>query len=548
MPFKEIYTFATKESDMRNILYTIILAAAICACNNSPQKGRILDMAESTVAEHPDSVQAILETLYPYSNLTQQQKARCGILLATAKLKQSKAFASDSLLDSSISYFQSKNDSTELLMAYQLKAYQSMWRGQQDSMSYYLQQSINMTDEKNKNQLFSLYMKLADIYCEPSSNKDYHKAISFANEALTHATTNKQKAYALHQIGACYGFINENDSTLAYIAKAIDLSTQNKGESNYTTYVLNYANTPGVNYEKARKYLSELPENSLGRLITLGFLNLNNRHIEIAKHLCKTADSLYGSTPDRYSINTYNSLRILDACIKYASNKEISASEGISRNDSISHVISRNEALNREIAESNLILQKHIHESQLRAQRRIVIILSVVFVGIILFFIYDRHSKKRYIRLRKELDRSRISQIELQSVSSENGQNSELSEIWKRRAAICKDNFARNGWMKKLQQIEGGDRDSNGSFLPPAERNKLREQLFEEFTDVIIDIKAASNGVNLDDLSLCLFCLLKVNNTTISICMGTSENAIRTRKSRLKEKLDPQMYQFIFGK
>ena len=28
MPFKEIYTFATKESDMRNILYTIILAAS----------------------------------------------------------------------------------------------------------------------------------------------------------------------------------------------------------------------------------------------------------------------------------------------------------------------------------------------------------------------------------------------------------------------------------------------------------------------------------------------------------------------------------------
>lgn len=68
------------------------------------------------------------------------------------------------------------------------------------------------------------------------------------------------------------------------------------------------------------------------------------------------------------------------------------------------------------------------------------------------------------------------------------------------------------------------------------------------FRDMIIDIKAAGNGVNLDDLTLCLFCLLKINNTTISKCMGASENAIRTRKSRLKEKLDPQMYQFIFGR
>ena len=120
--------------------------------------------------------------------------------------------------------------------------------------------------------------------------------------------------------------------------------------------------------------------------------------------------------------------------------------------------------------------------------------------------------------------------------------------IWKKRADICKNNFVRTGWMKKLQMLEGNEKQSDNPFLPPAERNKLRKVLFEEFTDVVIDIKAASSGVNLDDLSLCLFYLLKVNNATISMCMGVSENALRTRKSRLKEKLDSCMYQFIFGK
>lgn len=80
---------------MRNILYIIILAVALCACNNSTQKERILDTAESMAVEHPDSAQTILETLYPYSKLTQQQRARCGILLAIVKLQQNKAFASD---------------------------------------------------------------------------------------------------------------------------------------------------------------------------------------------------------------------------------------------------------------------------------------------------------------------------------------------------------------------------------------------------------------------------------------------------------------------
>lgn len=533
---------------MRNILYTVILMVSLCACNNSSQKDRILNIAESIIVEHPDSAQAVLETLYPYSKLTHQQRARCGVLLATAKLRQNKAFASDSLLNYSISYFKQNNDSTELFKAYQLKAYQAMWRIQQDSMFYYLQQSINTVGKGNKTQLYALNMKLADIYSEPYAEKDYNKAIGYTKTALTYAETDQQKAYALHQIGVLYSLIKENDSALVYIARAIDFSQQNKGESNYIQYVLNYANTPNVNYEEAKRYLSELPENSLGRLITLGFLNLNNRHIDMAEYFCNKADSLFNSAPDKYSINTYNNLRILHACVEYALNEKVSVDEGVTRNDSISQVISRKEALTSEISNNNLLLQKYIHESQLRTQRKIVIILSIIFFGIILFFLYDRNNKKRYIKLRKELDQIRVNQIELQSTDSENDPNTELTKIWKKRVDICRDSFVRNGWMKKLQLLEGNDKHSNDSFLPPAERNKLRKKLFEEFTDVIIDIKTAGNGVNLDDLSLCLLCLLKVNNTTISKCMGASENAIRTRKSRLKEKLDPLMYQFIFGK
>ncbi|MDO4161067.1 MAG: tetratricopeptide repeat protein [Prevotellaceae bacterium] len=533
---------------MKNILYIIILTVSItCGCSTS-EKDRILDKAESAINEHPDSAQAMLETLYPYSNLTQAQKARCGVLLASAKLRQNKSFSSDSLLDNSIAYFCQNNDSVEMFRAYQLKAYQSMWRGQQDSMVYYLQQSISMIDEKNKPQLYSLNMKLADIYCEPSSVKDYNKAISYLQKTFSYASTDEQKAYSLHQIGACYGFIGNNDSALAYIARAISLSLQNKEQSNYITYVLNYANTPDVDYGKAERYLKELPESSLGKLITLGYLNLNNRHISAARYYCNKADSLYRSNPGKYSINTYNSLRIINACVDYAMDKEVSASDGVSTNDSISQVISRNESLKIEIADNNLLLQKHIHESEIKTQQRIVFIVSIVFVGLILFFLYDRHNKKRYINLRKELDQSRIYQIELQAKASEEDKNIDLVDIWKKRTDICKDNFIRSGWMKKLQLLEGDGISHNGSFLPPTERNRFRKILFEEFTDLIIDIKASGSGVNMDDLCLCLFSFLKVNNTTISMCMGVSENAIRTRKSRLKEKLEPQMYQFIFGK
>lgn len=129
----------------------------MCACNSTSNKDRILDMAESVAIDRPDSAQCLLETLYPYSSLNERQKARCGVLLASVKLQQNKSFASDRLLDESMAYYRQHNDSVELFRAYQLKAYQSMWRGQQDSMSYYLLQSIQLIGEKNKAQLYSLY-------------------------------------------------------------------------------------------------------------------------------------------------------------------------------------------------------------------------------------------------------------------------------------------------------------------------------------------------------------------------------------------------------
>ena len=51
---------------MRNILYIIILAVALCACNNSTQIDGILDTAELMAVKHPDSALTILETLYPF--------------------------------------------------------------------------------------------------------------------------------------------------------------------------------------------------------------------------------------------------------------------------------------------------------------------------------------------------------------------------------------------------------------------------------------------------------------------------------------------------
>lgn len=536
---------------MKKLLFAAALAVTLCACGNTSKNDNILKKAEALLDNRPDSAQMILETLYPYSRLNDGQKARCGVLLAEARLGQDKSFASDSLLDNSMAYYENSGDTSSLLLSYRLAVHRAKWRGQQDSMSYYLERAVRFAVHGSKEQLYELYIDFAGMYSEPYAGKDYSKAIIYARKALECAATDEQKAYAFNHVGVCFSFMGMSDSASHYMEKAIGFSLKDSERRNYTGYALNYANIPGVDFKKAKEYLSAVPDtNSFGRLLTLGYLYLNNGQIDMAKRCCDRAAAV--SVTRRYSINTYNSLRTLNACVKYAMSEEVSPGGNIvSMNDSVMQITSMNKARNEEMAEGNLLQQKYINDLKARNRLYAALAISGVFLCVIVFFLYELRSKNRYIRLRKELDGSRINQIRAYEESSglgNGGGNAGIVEFWRQRVGMCKENFARTGWMRKLQSLEAQGLSAKSTFLPPLERERLRNALFEEFTDFVIDVKSAGEGVNLDDISLCLFNVLKVNNATISMCMGVSENAIRTRKSRLKEKLNPDMYQFVFGK
>lgn len=535
-----------KKLRLFRLLILTVLAVIAAGCGRHGAVWSEIDLAESLMDEHPDSAQKILEQLYPYTQLSDEDRARCGVLLATARLRQNESVASDELLDESIKFYKHTKDSVELFKTYQLKSYQTSWRSQQDSAAYYLNKALALAliASDNAELLYSMNMKLSDLYSAPASVKDYAKAIAYAQKSLDYAIRDEQRAYACNQIGACYGFMNENDSASKYLERAVVLTP--KDQPSYITYVLNYTNTPDVDFPKAERLLRSISSNSLGAVITLGYLNLNNRNIDGAKLYAWQADSIYLSNPERYSINTYNSLRALKSCVAFGAGKPISVTEGVSRNDSISMAGLMNEARRQEITNNNLLLQNYSQRQQLKSQRIIGAIIAAGLFAVIVFFLYDRRNKKRYIELRKELDRSRIEQIDLQS-SDAGPAEDELIRLWRKRADLCRDNFASTGWLKKIQALESAQ-TAQPEYLPQTDRTKLRRALFEEYTDVIVDIKASGDGINLDDISLCLLSLLKLGNRTISQCMGVSENAIRTRKSRLKDKLSQEMYMFVFDK
>ena len=325
---------------------------------------------------------------------------------------------------------------------------------------------------------------------------------------------------------------------------AVDYANADKSSSDYTQYVLNYANTPGIDFGIAQSLLISLPDTaSLGRLITLGTLCLNNCRVDEALRYAKEANAKFVNHPQRYSVNTFNNLNILNACLDVKQGKAILASYGVLRNDSINERMALNDALKKEMTEENVLLQKHVYEVKAHQQRLWFMVVLGCSIVVMLFFLYDRRRKQKYIRLRRELDQIRVAQLEREYSATPTSKG----EVLEKTFGICRERFLLTGWLQKLNEMEGTQKTGEEKYLPMTTRAKLRSAVFENFTDFIIDLKNDSPEVNIDDILFAILTKLNVPRTVISGCMGVSDSAIRTRKSRLTTKLSNPARLFIFG-
>ena len=71
--------------------------------------------------------------------------------------------------------------------------------------------------------------------------------------------------------------------------------------------------------------------------------------------------------------------------------------------------------------------------------------------------------------------------------------------------------------------------------------------LIDSFADVMIDFRTQCPALTTSDLHLVILTLLGCSIRTVSLCTAISENALRSRKTRMKAKMTEELYQFVFG-
>lgn len=227
-----------------------------------------------------------------------------------------------------------------------------------------------------------------------------------------------------------------------------------------------------------------------------------------------------------FSINTGNNLFALKMCLDHSQGRHVIAGENVTANDSINKVVEMQRMLNAELDHSRAKLQQHLVEERISRQRSVILLILMIFIGMAMFFLYDRNVKRKYINLRKQLDRSRVNQIISESQTDE---ATDIAKIRAGRFNLCLQGFSGTEWMKRLQVLDGQEASE---YLPSESRNKLSDSLMEYFTDIIIDLKANGTGLTVDDIILCLLTLLGLKNLTISRCIAASEGAVSDKEGR----------------
>lgn len=446
-------------------------------------------------------------------------------------------------IDDAAAHYSQESDTIHLLEMYQLTSIKMLWKGQQDSAAVYLHKAADLSTSRTSPSTCDVYLDLAELYSHPLLKKDYKKAIEYSHRAYRADSLGENRSRLLHDIGIYYAFMNENDSALAYIDKAIEYTPANSPY--YPTFALNYSNLSTADFHKSIKYLDRIEGAHLGKLITKGFLYLNHGQTDSAYTYLERAKERYDSAPENYSINTYNSLRMLSNCVSYALTGKVYPGDGTEINDSISARIALDRKIETEIAENNASLEIELLASETRAQRAWIIVLVVILVAAVVSGLIFWRGKSKYIRLHKEYDLLRQKQILIEA--DENAyEKSGSFEIIVKRAEISVSRFRETGIFDLIQRGEIAYNDSE-TYLLVKDRAKVRQTLLDCFADFIVDIKMDAGKLSMDDILTSLLSVMHVSNTAIAACLGVSVGAVRSRKTRLKDKLSDEMTKFIFG-
>lgn len=407
-----------------------------------------------------------------------------------------------------------------------LEAAQSLFRygkkmqeeGKADSAVIYYRKSLSILEHSNQYELIaSIYNQLGELLW---LHNYYDRAISVYEEALKATEQMPDKTLtskSLRGIGKCYILKNQFDSALHQIEKAYQLipfiKERNEKACIYNNLSVIYSEQGEV--EKAMEW--NIKSMKYAEDSVLKFRNYASH-----SDLCYKTGEYDSARQYAYLGLQSKDIYIRASCIEtlylvaiHTNDPDslIYQQKALLLSDSIKN---GNKAVEIGDAELKLKQQQIIEAMNQQPNHWLYWLLgSILFINAILFiYFYFRHKSKE----KAEIPVISQPQEESQQVLIKKG------ELY---AELFTESLAYQNTTHQL---------SNKKHLTYNEQTALMEAISNIFSPFIDDLMEYCSLTKEESLLCCLF-LLKLTNQQCAACKNVSENAIRTQKSRIKNKM-----------
>ena len=527
---------------------SILMSVSLSSCSSSV-KSPLLLSADSLMEIYPDSALSILESISSPQKLPRADRALYALLLTQARHKNYIALGDDSLIKTAVEYYGDKKKSVRAAKAhYYLGATYWDMKCISFAVEEYLAAIRLMPVEDEF--LAMIYDNLAECYEE---DRLYNVAIENYRAAYHILKGKNEQIYPMRGIARVFLLQNEKDSALYYYQQALDCALVDQDSSliGALYHDLAMVYNEKKDYVQADKFVSKA-------ILLQGQDAINTclSKAQIMLNLNKLDSASYFFSKNMDELDIYGKAVCYDGMYQIAKRKGEwkTATENMDAYkilyDSM-QIMTDNEELNRLMDKHQLEEHKRLLSEHTRTLifSLITAFSSLMIICVFCFMWNDRKRKKHYIALQHELTQKRVDTMLLkeEEVSESNKEHidKKRSELTEQQIQLCISVLKTTDCYDQLEALERAT--PKQLLVMRSLRKEIRSDISNAFVDVMVNLKERYPALTGDDVFFCVLSLLCCSKTVMMELMDATSDALKTRKNRIKNKMDVQIFERVFG-
>ena len=525
-----------------------LMSVSLSSCSSSV-KSPLLLSADSLMEIYPDSALSILESISSPQKLPCADRALYALLLTQARHKNYIALGDDSLIKTAVEYYGDKKKSVRAAKAHY---YWGATYGEKGYTSFAVDEyltAIRLMPVRDEF-LALIYEYHADCYEKGELDNVAMEAYRAAYQILKGKSG---QIYPMRGIARMFLLQNRKDSALFYYQQALDCALADKDSSLIGALYHDFA----MVYNEKKDYI--LANQYVSKAIMIqgeGAVNACLSKAQIMLNLNQLDSASYFYNKNMSQLDIYGKAVCYDGMYQIAKKK--GEWKVATENMDIYKVLYDSIQIMTDNEELNRLMDKHQLEEHKRLlsehAKTLVFTLVAVFFFLMIICVFcfmwnDRKRKKYYIALQHELTQKRVDTMLLkdEEVSESNKENidKKRSELTEQQIQLCVSVLKTTDCYDQLETLEKAT--PKQLLAMRSLRKDIRSTISNAFVDVMVNLKERYPTLTGDDVFYCVLSLLYCSKTVMMELMDATSDALKTRKNRIKNKVDAQLFERVFG-